>query len=198
MSTEPYAEAIGRLRALVEEAVRREVTEPFAAALATADGAGRPSVRMVSVTAIEETGLLFFTDLRGGKGRQIAENPQIALCFFWRELHQQVTIDGEAEVLDAAASDGHWAGRPRDFQLAAWVSNVPTARQESGEAQDKISEARRRFDCRSVPRPRHWHAVRLRPSALRFWRYGWRHPRARACYVRDDRERWRKETVEPF
>lgn len=197
MTTEPYAEAIGQLQTLMDEAGRRDIAEPFAAALATADRASRPSVRMVSVVAIEEAGLLFFVDVRSGKGWQIVENPRVCLCFFWAELHQQVIVEGEAYVLDEATSDQHWAKRPREFQLAAWIYD-PSVGLKGVEPPERLREARHKFENRYVPRPPHWYAVRLRPSALRFWKLGWHRPHARLCYVRDDRGLWRKETIEPF
>ena len=198
MSTEPYAEAGAQLRALVDEATRRDVSEPVAAALATASVAGRPSVRMVSIAAIEDAGLLFFTDMRGGKGRQIAENPDVALCFHWPELRQQVTVDGRAEILDESESDRHWARRPRDFQLAAWVTEAPDAPDEDAGPNDLVREVRRRFEQATVPRPSHWHAVRLHPTELRFWKPGWRNLHARVCYVRDEHGAWHREIARPF
>lgn len=198
MSTEPYAEAVAQLRAIVDEAGRREVSEPGAAALATASATGRPSVRMVSIAAIEEAGLLFFTDIRGGKGRQITENPDVALCFHWPELRQQVTVDGRAEILEVTDSDRHWARRPRDFQLAAWVNEGPAAPDEDAGPHDLVREVRRRFEHVAVPRPPHWHAVRLHPTELRFWKPGWRNLHARVRYVRDERGSWHREIARPF
>lgn len=198
ISTQPYAEAMEELRALLDEAARREASEPLAAALATAGRAGRPSVRTVSIAAVEEAGLLFFVDVRSGKGRQLAENPRAALCFFWPQLHQQIIVEGEAEVLEETVSDRYWAKRPRDFQLAAWVYDAPRTMEAKTEPRDRLRAGRRRFASRFVPRPPHWRAVRVRPAAIRFWKPGWRRLHARVCYVRDEHGCWRKERIEPF
>ena len=61
-----------------DEAVAAGVVEPDIMALATADPAGRPSVRMVLVKGIEERGIRFFTNYESRKGRELAANPRAA------------------------------------------------------------------------------------------------------------------------
>ena len=59
-------------------------------ALATADAAGRPSVRIVLLRGFDERGFVFFTNSHSLKGEQLAENPQASLCFYWDQLAEQV------------------------------------------------------------------------------------------------------------
>src|SRR3981189_3037536 len=54
------------------EAGTAGVREPQAAALATASGAGAPSVRMVLVKSFDECGFVFFSDYTSRKGRELA------------------------------------------------------------------------------------------------------------------------------
>jgi pyridoxine/pyridoxamine 5'-phosphate oxidase len=67
-------------------------------ALATTDRDAHPFVRLVYLVAIEAAELLFFANTesgKSGKGQQLIDNPRASLCFFWRELQEQVTLEGD-------------------------------------------------------------------------------------------------------
>src|SRR5438874_5506082 len=91
-------------------------------ALATATADGRPSVRMVLLRGFDERGFVFFTNYDSRKGRELTENPQAALVFYWEALERQVRVEGQVEKTSAAESDAYFAGRPRGSQLGAWAS----------------------------------------------------------------------------
>ena len=192
-----YQEALERLQQVFEEAHQRGLMEPYAASLATADLRGRPSIRTVSVVEIGERGPVFLVDSRSGKGRQLEDNPCAALCFFWPELHQQVVIEGHAAPADAATADRCWAHRPREGQLAAWVSE-PAFEPGDGQSGDTLAAVRQRFASRAVPRPPHWQALHLHPDMLLFWKLGWRNLHARERYGHDAAGRWHIERMQPL
>lgn len=191
----PGDEAMERLRSLFEEARQRGVTEAATATLATADPAGRPSVRTVSIAAIDDAGPLFFVSRDSGKGRQLEVNPSAALCFFWPELHRQVLVEGEARPLSGEAADRHWAKRPYDARLAALVTGTDPLPDADEALEARLRSLRRELDGEPVPRPSSWKLMCLEPVMLQFWRPGWRHLRARERYVRDGNGSWRKERV---
>jgi pyridoxamine 5'-phosphate oxidase len=69
-----------------------ETTDPRLAtafALATADGNGAPSVRMVLLRGWDADGLRFYTDRRSRKGRDLAANPRAAAVFHWPQLERR-------------------------------------------------------------------------------------------------------------
>src|SRR5436305_1196365 len=68
-----------------------------AAALATSTPDGRPSARMVLVKGTGEDGFVFYTGYESRKGRDLAENADAALLFYWHILGRQVRIEGEVE-----------------------------------------------------------------------------------------------------
>ena len=194
----PYAEAIEQLRGLLEEARRRGLTEPTAATLATADTAARPSVRTVTVAAIEDTGPRFFVHRDSGKGQQLAANPRAGLCFFWPDLHCQAIVEGETRPAADDAADRLWARRPNDARLAAWLADAGELDGAAQELDERLRAARRAFDGEPVPRPAAWQLIDLHPDVIQFWRPGWRHLQARRRYVRDADGDWRLERVAPL
>src|SRR5579863_7401923 len=76
------------------EAKKAEPNEPEAMALATADAEGRPNVRMVLLKGADASGFVFYTNLESAKGRELAANPHVALCFHWKSVRKQVRVRG--------------------------------------------------------------------------------------------------------
>src|SRR3546814_12603972 len=79
------------------EATASEPTNPNAMALATASADGVPNARMVLLKGHDARGFAFFTNTHSPQGREIADHPHVALCFYWRRLGRQVRVAGLAE-----------------------------------------------------------------------------------------------------
>jgi pyridoxamine 5'-phosphate oxidase len=151
------------------EARLAEPNDPTAMALATADEAGRPSVRMVLLKGHDERGFVFYTNLDSRKGEELAANPRAALLFHWKSLRRQVRIEGPVEPVTDAEADAYFATRARESQLGAWASDQsrPLDRRETFEA--RYQEMLARFDGTDVPRPPRWSGWRVRPERIEFW-----------------------------
>ena len=87
------------------EARESEINDSNAMALATADAAGRPSVRMVLLKGHGPDGFVFYTNREGRKAADLAANPHAALLFHWKSLRRQVRIEGAVTLAtDVAAA----------------------------------------------------------------------------------------------
>src|SRR6185503_5496618 len=75
-----------------DQATAAGLTEANAGTLATADKLGRPSARIVLLKGVDPRGFVFFTNYDSRKGRELAENPHAALCFYWAPQERQVCI----------------------------------------------------------------------------------------------------------
>jgi pyridoxamine 5'-phosphate oxidase len=151
------------------EARTSELNDPDAMALATADAAGRPSVRMVLLKAHDPRGFVFYTNQDSRKGGELEANAQAALLFHWKSLRRQVRVEGRVEPVNAEEADAYFASRSRDSQLGAWASEQsrPLDRRETFEARHE--EMRLRFDGGAVPRPPRWSGFRVIPDRIEFW-----------------------------
>ncbi len=94
---------------------------PEAVALATADAAGAPSLRMVLLKGHDERGFVFYTNSRSRKGGELAANPQAALLFYWKSLRRQIRIEGPVEAVDDGEADAYFSTRSRESHPAAWA-----------------------------------------------------------------------------
>jgi pyridoxamine 5'-phosphate oxidase len=151
------------------EDAARVVRLPEAVAVATASGAGRPSVRMVLMKSWDERGFVFHTNYGSQKGRDIDENPVAALLFHWDPLGRQVRMEGPIERIDPIDSDEHFATRPRGAQIgarASWQSQPIESRQDLDR---HVRVVTRQFEGVPVPRPTWWGGYRVRPDVFEFW-----------------------------
>ena len=191
-----YEEALDRFRYLFNEAQKTGLREPAAMTLATASREGRASVRTMVVRKFDNRGFAFFTNSRSRKGKDLAENPQAALCFFCQPLWEQVTIEGHVEVLDKEEADNWWASRPRDNQFAAWASNQSAPLESRELLERRLDKCHEQFVDGRVPRPPHWLGYRLVPERIEFWKTGWRRLHERECYQRGA-QGWEKLLLNP-
>jgi pyridoxamine 5'-phosphate oxidase len=99
-------------RQWLREALAAGVPQPNACSLATADGRGRPSSRMLILKDIDDAGWHFATSRASRKGRELAANPHAALNFYWQQQGRQVRAAGAVVELSAAASAADWHARP--------------------------------------------------------------------------------------
>jgi pyridoxamine 5'-phosphate oxidase len=165
MATDPFA----LFDEWFAEARASEPNEPEAMALATADAAGRPSVRMVLLKSHGPDGLVFYTHERSAKGEELAANPRAALLFHWKSLRRQVRIEGAVERVSNEQADTYFATRTRDSQLGAWASDQsrPLDARETFEA--RFEEMKRRYEGQEVPRPPGWGGYRVIPERIEYW-----------------------------
>jgi pyridoxamine 5'-phosphate oxidase len=161
------------------EARETEPNDSNAMALATADEAGRPSVRMVLLKGHDARGFVFYTNQESRKAADIAGNAKAALLFHWKSLRRQIRIEGPISPVDQAEADAYFATRSRDSQLGAWASDQsrPLESREIFEARFAAMEVR--FAGRDVARPPHWSGYRVTPDRIEFW-----HDRAHRLHER--------------
>lgn len=156
--------------AWMADAVAAEPEDPNAMALATADAAGRPSVRMVLLKGFDARGFVFYTNFESDKGRQLIANPQAALCFHWKSLRRQVRIEGPAVPVSDEEADAYFQSRPRDSRIGAWASQQSRPLEGRWELEKRIAQYAAEFNVGPVPRPPHWSGRRVIPDRIEFWR----------------------------
>jgi pyridoxamine 5'-phosphate oxidase len=180
----------------LQEAITSEVPEPTAMTLATVGADGRPSTRVVLLKGCDARGLVFYTNYRSRKARELAANPQAALQFFWPELERVVRIEGRVETTSADESDAYYRTRPLDSRIGAWAS--PQSEVISSRA-SLVAEAAK-YGAKFLldpPRPPHWGGYRLVADTFEFWqgRRSRLHDRLRYTLQADGN--WLRERLAP-
>lgn len=160
---------IAQFHRWLEQARAASPEEFTAMTLATADGEGRPSARVVLLKGVDERGFVFYTNGESRKGRELLANPRAALVFYWGMLDRQVRVEGTVEPTSREESEAYFASRPLGSRLSAWAS--PQSRPVAGRAEleRRVQEAGERFAGGPVPLPAAWGGFRVRPEAIEFW-----------------------------
>ncbi len=170
MSTDPLLrEALDQFQQWLDDARGSPLEEPTAMTLATADPHGRPSARIVLLRHVDQRGFVFYTNSLSAKGRQLAANPQAALCFYWDPLSRQVRVEGGVEPFDDAELDAYWSQRPRENCLSAWASLQSETLDDRATLERRFAEFDRKYANQQVPRPPHWLGYRVVPRRIEFW-----------------------------
>ena len=191
-----YEEAIQRFRALMARVESLSLKEPAAMSLATADEAGQVSVRIVLLRGLDERGFAFYTNSTSCKGRQLAANPQAALCFYWDQLAEQVRVEGRVEKVASEESNAYWIRRPRLSQLAATISDQSSVLADRETFERQIAELDEKLSGQPVPRPDHWFGYRVVPARIEFWEGRPGRIHVRTVYEQQD-ESWRRFLIYP-
>ena len=164
--------------------------------LATVDQAGRPSARMVLLKGVDERGFVFFTNYDSRKGRELAENPNGALTFYWADLGWQVCIAGAVSKLSHDESEAYFKSRPRGSRLAAWASNQSSVVPDRAALEKRWNLMAAKFPG-EVPLPPNWGGYVLKPERIEFWQGRLNRLHDRFCYTRQPGDVWKPERLAP-
>ncbi len=164
--------------------------------LATVDPSGKPSTRTVLLKSVDERGFVFFTNYDSRKGRELAENPNAALTFFWPDMERQVCVAGTVTKLPVAESENYFKSRPRGSRLAAWASNQSDVIPNRAALESKWRELEKKFPG-DIPLPPNWGGFILQPERIEFWQGRPSRLHDRFNYTRQPDNSWKLERLAP-
>ncbi len=173
-----------------KEAKQTIAINPNAAALATATTDGKPSVRMILLKNFDEHGFVFYTNLNSKKAKELAENPQAALCYYWQDMNKQVRIEGKVEQVSKEEADKYFASRARESQIGTWSSNQSQPLSSLQELDQRFRDYTEQFKDKEIPRPEFWSGFRIVPDAIEFWKLGKYRLHERVCYKKTETDEW--------
>lgn len=169
IESEAAANPWEQFRRWFADAQRADVPEPNAMTLATVDGRGFPSARVVLLKGLNDTTFNFYTNYGSAKARELDASGKASLCFWWAELARQVRIQGTVARLPRSVSAEYFASRPRGSQLGAWASEQSTEIASREILSERVQELEARFEGGEVPLPDFWGGYGLTPSSFEFW-----------------------------
>ena len=178
------------------EAVASQIDEVNAMTLATVNAAGVPAARIVLLKGYNPEGFIFFTNYESDKGKNLAQNPNAALVFFWKELERQIRIEGTVQKIDDAKSDAYFLSRPTGSKIGAWTS--PQSEVIANRAILETHEERFKKEFgENIPRPLHWGGYIVQPTVIEFWQGRSSRLHDRLQYRLDKNNHWIIERLAP-
>ena len=181
-----------------EEAKSKEINDPNALALGTANKKGIPSVRMVLLKDFDKNGFVFYTNLNSQKGNEIKENPNATMCFHWKSLLRQIRINGRLKQVDDKIADNYYKTRAYESRIGAWASKQSSILKSREELLNNLENFKKKYnDIKNVPRPDHWSGWNLKPSSIEFWLDGDNRIHERLKYTLNEKNIWIKTLLSP-
>ncbi|MFK7971848.1 MAG: pyridoxamine 5'-phosphate oxidase [Bacteroidia bacterium] len=195
---EVAAEPIAQFTQWFKEAVNAEVVEPNALSLGTVSASGQPAVRIVLLKGMDERGFVFYTNYDSHKGKEMEENPHVAMTFFWPELERQVRIKGLVEKVPESESDAYFHSRPHGSRLGAWASPQSQQIADRSVLDENLASLQAQYsEGTDVPRPPHWGGYIVRPHELEFWQGRSSRLHDRLCYHKQADGSWSMVRLAP-
>lgn len=180
-----------------QEAINSSIEEVNAMTLATATKEGIPSARIVLLKEYDEKGFVFFTNYQSHKGKELADNPQASIVFFWKELERQVRIDGLVEKVSNEESDAYFLSRPVGSQIGAWASPQSSIIANREIIEENVNRYSTKFVSEQISRPLHWGGYRLKPRTIEFWQGRQSRLHDRLQYKLQEDGAWKIERLAP-
>ena len=190
---------LAAVRLWIDEAANEGTVEPNAMALATADGAGRPSLRFVLCKGVDARGLTFYTNFESRKGRELTARPWAAATFWWDRMERQVRLEGAVARVAAAEADAYFASRPHGSRVGAWASPQSTVVTDRTVLERMVDEVASTYpEGSEVPRPPFWGGFRIEPVRIEFWQGRANRVHDRIAFERSDVEsNWKSARLAP-
>ena len=179
------------------DAEQSQILEMNAMTLASAGKDGTVDARTVLLKAFDDKGFVFFTNYNSSKSKQLDENPNCSLLFFWKELERQVRIKGLAERISTEESIEYFNSRPDGSKIGAWAS--PQSMVVAGKAwlHETFNYYAERFKHGHIPKPPHWGGYRVKPISIEFWQGRPNRMHDRILYTQPVKGHWKTERLAP-
>ena len=178
------------------EAQEYGIPEPEAVSIATVNtDTLQPSVRVVLLKQVDETGFVFFTNYKSRKGKELGLSPDLdtphgkkaGAVWYWRDMHRSVRVTGRVERLSYKESEEYHSTRPIGSQIGAHAS--PQSCVVEGGGREELEELVQKYEDqfgiargsatrksgdpldmnKKVPLPKYWGGVRIVPNEVEFW-----------------------------
>ncbi|MFD7920673.1 pyridoxal 5'-phosphate synthase [Streptomyces sp. NPDC059740] len=190
-------EPVALFREWFRHAAEAGVPEPQSMTLATAGADGEPDARVVVLHEADEAGWHFASHRDSAKGRDLAERPHAALCFYWPRVGRQVRVRGPVATASEQASSADLHRRSPGALAAALVGRQSRPLGSAGElaraSQDAWEQAHR---DPGAPVPR-WTLYTLRPAEVEFFQGDARYRRHVRLLYRRSPKGWRRGLLWP-
>lgn len=170
----------------LKEAVEAQIPEVQAMTLSTVSSENTPSSRIVYLREFEANNFWFYGNYDSRKAKQLKENPNACLNFFWPQLERQIRIEGSVILCDNSFSDNYFNGRPVDSRIGSWASPQSAILQSRKELEDRVENFKKEFEGKEIQRPPYWGGWILKANYYEFWQGRKSRLHDRICYSLDN------------
>ena len=192
-------EPILRVVEILNKAMTLNLVDWNAMNIATVNVDGSPSSRMVLLKKVDDRGFVFYSNFNSRKGKEIETNNSVALNFWWRELREQIRVEGKIERLSAEESDEYFNSRALQSRVAAIVSKQSEKIDSYEKLNQEIEEMTKSFEDKGEePKsPEHCGLYLIVPSSIEIWKEGDYRPHLREKFTLTSKKTWESCFLSP-
>ena len=177
-------------------AVESGVPEPHAMTLSTVDAEGFPDARFLILKDLDARGWHFATDAQSPKGRQLAQQPRLALTFYWPKLGRQVRIRGTAARLDSEAGRADFLARSPSSRATALLGRQGQPLDSLTQFEDRLAATLSALQIVPDTYAPHWSVYAVAPETVEFWQGDRDRRHRRLLYTRQP-DGWQHQMLWP-
>jgi len=137
--------------------------------LSTISETKKPSTRIVYLREFKNHQFTFYGNYDSRKGKDLANNQNACLNFFWPQLERQIRLEGTVQIASAEVSDNYFNARPRESQIGAWASHQSEKIKNRKELEEQILFYQNKFKNKPIERPPYWGGWVLSANYYEFW-----------------------------
>lgn len=193
------SEPLLRVVEILNKAMTRNLVDWNAMNIATVNSVGQPSSRMVLLKKIDERGFVFYSNFKSKKGKEIDSNNLVALNFWWRELKEQIRVEGSIKKLSSKESDDYFNSRPLQSRVAAILSRQSEEIESYDKLNDEIKKLTKEFENKNEEpaRPEHCGLYLISPKTIEIWKEGDFRTHFREKFIKKDNNVWQSSFLSP-
>ena len=197
--TDITVEPLLRVAEILNKAMTRDLVDWNAMNIATVSPDCQPSSRMVLLKKIEDRRFVFYSNFNSQKGQEIELNNLVALNFWWRELKEQIRVEGSIEKLSPEESDEYFNSRPLQSRVAAIVSKQSEKIESYEKLNAEIQDLTEKFqETREEPvRPEHCGLYLISPLSIEIWKEGDFRTHLREKITKKNNNKWESCFLSP-
>ena len=172
------------------------VKEPAAMVLSTV-GDLKPDSRVVLAKEVCDDGIIFYTNTLSVKGKQLSQNSQCHLLFYWDSLSRQVRMQGKVSLIDREKTIEYWETRSRQSQLSQWVSKQSQFLESRNLLESLVQKADQEFEGRKIPCPKNWSGYFVSIDQVEFWQEREHRLHDRFLFTQNKNGDWKSQRLYP-
>ncbi len=192
----PALNPLEALAGWLQDARQAGAPAPESVTFVTVGASGRPSARTVSLKRLDSGALTFTSALWTRKAKELRENPNVALLFYWPTLGRQAHVTGQAALAEREIAGELFAERDLPNQLQTVVSRQGTP---IGDLAPLRARHKHLAEAMEAPPecPDDWGAIRVDPDTVELWQEAPDRLHDRWLYQRDHDGHWQVIRLAP-
>uniref|UniRef100_A0A183G4B1 pyridoxal 5'-phosphate synthase n=1 Tax=Heligmosomoides polygyrus TaxID=6339 RepID=A0A183G4B1_HELPZ len=156
----------------------------------------RPSSRMVLLKSYKPEGFSFYTSYNSRKGRELQENPNACMLFYW----PRIRVEGKVSKLSQEAAIEYWNSRPLASRIGSKSSEQSTEvpnREFLTNKRKALEELAAKEGEASITKPESWGGYLLSPDYFEFWQGQSDRLHDRLVFKKNDDGQWTLKRLSP-